>query len=69
MCRCAERVRPLCTSRRCPAQAHGTLYYEVLEMPLQILESKKSLRVSWHNQAAEETVRAAAPAVAGAGAR
>jgi hypothetical protein len=34
-----------------------TLYYEVLDIPLREFESKKSLKVSWHNLQAEETVR------------
>jgi len=32
-----------------------TLYYEVLDIPLEELESKKSLRVSWHNLQCDET--------------
>jgi len=38
-----------------PNKATDTLYYEVLDIPLQEFESKKSLKVSWHNMFAEET--------------
>jgi len=30
------------------------IFYEVLSLPLPVLESKKALKVSWHNNAAEE---------------
>ena len=31
------------------------LFYEILDIPLQEYEAKKSLKVSWHNAASEET--------------